>query len=148
MDDEIIEKDIKEAMKAPRLQKTMDKILSLDKERYFLTLAQQGVRFPSDFDLNQLRNTTNTQGSSQQEPLILDLLGQSITSEGPLIDPFQTNIPTQDFNQPSSSFQTPMQGSTSQVPPYFTPRSTQQVLFLVDLFGQNAMPSLTPNDHF
>ena len=40
MDDEITEKDIKEAMKDPRFQKTMDKILSLDKERYFLTLAQ------------------------------------------------------------------------------------------------------------
>ena len=102
----------------------MDKILSLDKERYFLTLAQQGVRLPSDFDVNQLRNTTNIQGSSQQEPLIPDLLGQSTTSQGPLIDPFQTNIPTQDFNQPNSSFQTPMQGSTSQVPAPFTSGST------------------------
>ena len=58
------------------------------------------------------------------------------------------NISTQEFNQPSSSFQTPMQGSTSQVPPHFTPRSMQQVLFLVDLFGQNSMPPFTTNDPF
>ena len=77
MDDEIIEKDIKEAMKDSRFQKTMDKILSLDKERYFLTLAQQGVRLLNDFDVNQLRNTTKTQGSSQQEPLIPDFLRQN-----------------------------------------------------------------------
>ena len=65
MDDEPTEKDIKEVMKDPRFQKTMDKILSLDNKRYFLTLAQQGVRLPSDFDVNQLNNTTNIQGSSQ-----------------------------------------------------------------------------------
>ena len=41
-----------------------------------------------------------------------------------------------------------MQGSTSQVPPDFTSRSTPQVLFSIDLFGQNAMPSFTTNDHF
>ena len=41
-----------------------------------------------------------------------------------------------------------MQGSTSQIPPPFIVGSTQQVLFSVDLFGQNEMPSFTPNDHF
>ena len=115
MDDEPIEKKIKEAMKDPRFQKTIDRILNLDKERYFLTLAQQGVKIPNDFDVNKFRNTTNTQRSFQQDPLILDFLGQNTKPQGPLItiDYFQTNIPTQDFNQPSSSFQTPMQGSTS-----------------------------------
>ena len=114
-------------MKDLKFQNTMDKILSLDKERYFLTLAQQGVKLPSDFDVNQLRNTTKTQGSSQKEPLIPYFLGKNTKPQDSLItiDPFQTNIPTQDFNQPSSSFQTPMQGSTSQVPPHFTPGSTQ-----------------------
>ena len=67
IDDEPTEKDIKKAMKDPKFQKIMDKILNLDKERYLHTLAQHGVKLSSDFDVNQLRNTTNTQGSPQQE---------------------------------------------------------------------------------
>ena len=84
----------------------MDKILNLDKERYFLTLAQEGVKLPTDFDVNQLRNTSRNQGNSQQEPSMQDFLGQNSMPQGPFItsDPFLMKISKQEFNQPISSF--------------------------------------------
>ena len=65
LDDKPIEYDIKEAIKYLRFQKTMEKRLDLI-EWYFLILAQQGVKLPTDFDLNQLRNTSSDQGHPQQ----------------------------------------------------------------------------------
>ncbi len=52
MDDEPNEDKIKEAMKDSRFQKIMEIIWDLDKEWYFLVLALQGVKLPTDFDLN------------------------------------------------------------------------------------------------
>ena len=63
MDDEPTEAEIKKAMKYPRFQKIMKIILNLDKEWYFMVLTKQGVKLHSNFDLNQLKDT-----SSGQEP--------------------------------------------------------------------------------
>ena len=95
MYDEPIEEDIREAMKDSRFQKTMERILGLDKEWYFLRLSQQGVKLPIHFDLNKLRNM----------PIDQDPFQQGSTSQGHLLssDPF--NKPIYIYKDPFKKFQ-------------------------------------------
>ncbi|XP_057823738.1 uncharacterized protein LOC131035963 [Cryptomeria japonica] len=59
-DDKITEETIKEAQQDPKFGKFMEKVLEIDKEKYFVMLAHQGVKLPHDFDVTQLRQSERT----------------------------------------------------------------------------------------
>lgn len=54
-DDRSIESKIEDFQQNPELVDIMEKILEKHKERYILTLTQQGGKFPSDFDVTNLK---------------------------------------------------------------------------------------------
>lgn len=53
--DEITDEDIQQAQQDPKFHKFMEKFLEKDGEKYFFMLANQGVKLPNDFDVNQLK---------------------------------------------------------------------------------------------
>lgn len=56
-DEEITEETIKEAQQDLKFGKFMEKVLEMNKEKYFLMLAHQGVKFPHEFDITQLKKS-------------------------------------------------------------------------------------------
>ena len=65
-----IETKIEDYQKNLKLVDNMDKILEKHKERYILALAQQGAKFPSNFDV------TNLKWDKEESPL--DIVAQKI----------------------------------------------------------------------
>lgn len=54
-DEKSIETKIEDFQQNPKLVNIMDKILEKYKECYILALAQQGMKFPFDFDMTNLK---------------------------------------------------------------------------------------------
>lgn len=75
-DSDLDEQKVLDASQDPKFQKLMEKVMEKEKEKYFLHLAHQGLKLPSDFDISKLKtnirnnddtNTNTNDGTNQVE---------------------------------------------------------------------------------
>jgi hypothetical protein len=51
---DIIDQDIEKVQQDPKFHKFIEKILEKDAQKYFMMLANRGLRLPTSFDVNKL----------------------------------------------------------------------------------------------
>lgn len=59
-DYEIMEEIIRGAQQDPKFGRFLERIIEVDKEKYFLMLAHQGAKLPSNFDITSIKKSGET----------------------------------------------------------------------------------------
>lgn len=62
----IIEELLQQCHESASFQKLVERIIKSDKQKYFLMLTSKGVRIPTDFDIDNLRNTKERNSSTME----------------------------------------------------------------------------------